>query len=363
MPRSSSSPRSRSGVGARGRYVRRAVVDADQFANRATAALQDDSVRSLIAERDHRRLVLARQERPARRPAADQAVVAGVVGGRAFTAVFRAAVRDVHRACSTATRRRSTLALADIGTVVAARSRPCSPTLARRVRPTGGVELVRATSAAAGGDCARTADAVRLLALAAAARRCPALAPARSSLSRPTAAAAVVELGVGLAGAGVADRRRAGASRARSCSAASRRPERRRRRRRSGTRSSATCAPPAGSSPAAAPSSPPRRRPSSGRSTSARRCAARRARSRRAAPARAAVVRGVALRRRRAARRCSTATPSCAARPPWSASTSIYAGVERDAAARHGRATPARERPRPGPRAPAAVIAAVVAAC
>jgi hypothetical protein len=32
-------------------YARRAAVDPDQFANRATAALSDDSVRSLIAGR------------------------------------------------------------------------------------------------------------------------------------------------------------------------------------------------------------------------------------------------------------------------------------------------------------------------
>jgi hypothetical protein len=32
-------------------YARRAAVDSDQFANRATAALRDDSVRSLIADR------------------------------------------------------------------------------------------------------------------------------------------------------------------------------------------------------------------------------------------------------------------------------------------------------------------------
>ncbi|HZB29206.1 MAG TPA: hypothetical protein VE465_03470, partial [Streptosporangiaceae bacterium] len=32
-------------------YARRAAVDSDQFANRATAALRDDSVRALVAER------------------------------------------------------------------------------------------------------------------------------------------------------------------------------------------------------------------------------------------------------------------------------------------------------------------------
>jgi hypothetical protein len=43
-------------------YVRRAGVDSDQFANRATAALRDDSVRTLVAERITDQVVL-RNER------------------------------------------------------------------------------------------------------------------------------------------------------------------------------------------------------------------------------------------------------------------------------------------------------------
>ena len=39
-------------------YVRRAAVDSDQFANRATVALRDPSVRSLVAEQVTDQLVL-----------------------------------------------------------------------------------------------------------------------------------------------------------------------------------------------------------------------------------------------------------------------------------------------------------------
>ncbi len=42
-------------------YTRRAVVDSDQFANRATAAPRDDSVRALIAERITDDVVLENQ--------------------------------------------------------------------------------------------------------------------------------------------------------------------------------------------------------------------------------------------------------------------------------------------------------------
>jgi len=45
-------------------YVQRAAVNSNQFANRATAALRDDSVRSLIATRVTDDLVLKRYGRP-----------------------------------------------------------------------------------------------------------------------------------------------------------------------------------------------------------------------------------------------------------------------------------------------------------
>jgi hypothetical protein len=78
-------------------YVRRAAVDSDQFANRATVALKDDSVRSLIAERITDQLVLEkRADLTTARPLI-QSVVSSAVGGRAFTGAFRAGVRDLHR--------------------------------------------------------------------------------------------------------------------------------------------------------------------------------------------------------------------------------------------------------------------------
>ena len=79
-------------------YTRRAAVDSDQFANRATAALRDDSVRSLVAERITDDVVLKNEsDLIAARPIIES-VAAAVVGSRAFTSLFRSAVRDVHRA-------------------------------------------------------------------------------------------------------------------------------------------------------------------------------------------------------------------------------------------------------------------------
>src|SRR3954465_5094676 len=79
-------------------YVRHAAVDSSQFANRATVALHDDSVRSLIAQRVTDDVVLAKQsDLLAARPIIESAV-SGVVGSRAFANLFRRGVRDVHRA-------------------------------------------------------------------------------------------------------------------------------------------------------------------------------------------------------------------------------------------------------------------------
>ena len=62
-------------------YARRTAVDSDQFANRATAALRDDSVRTLVAERVTDEVVLPTQaDLLAARPLIESAV-SGVVGG------------------------------------------------------------------------------------------------------------------------------------------------------------------------------------------------------------------------------------------------------------------------------------------
>src|SRR3954453_10596969 len=101
-------------------YARRAAVASDQFANRATVALKDDSVRSLIAEQVTDQIVLARaSDLLAARPLIESVVSSGG-GSRAFTGAFRSGVRDVHRAVFARDESTVTLALADVRTMVAA---------------------------------------------------------------------------------------------------------------------------------------------------------------------------------------------------------------------------------------------------
>src|SRR3954454_19528373 len=123
-------------------YVRLAALDADQFANRATAALRNDDVRTLIAQKVTDDVVLRRQaDLLAARPLIESAA-AGVVGGRAFTALFRSAVRDMHRAVFERDRDTVTLTVADVATVLAAALAHVRPSLARRVAGAGRAPLV-----------------------------------------------------------------------------------------------------------------------------------------------------------------------------------------------------------------------------
>jgi hypothetical protein len=182
-------------------YVRRAAVDSDQFANRATAALSDDSVRSLVADQVTDQLVLKhKSDLIAARPII-QSVVSSVVGGRAFTGAFRAGVRDVHRAVFDRDQHTLTLAVADVGTIAAAGLEAVQPTLARRLDATRRVELVRRDIGSVMADAAGAADTIRVLAplllLVAV------LAAAGALLLSADRRRTVVRLGIGVAVAGV----------------------------------------------------------------------------------------------------------------------------------------------------------------
>ena len=237
-------------------YARHAAVNSNQFANRATVALRDDSVRTLIAERVTDEVVLKNEaDLLAARPIIESAV-SGVVGGRAFSSLFRSAVRDVHRAVFERDERTVTLTIADVGTVLAAALQRFRPSLAREVRDAGPVEVVQRRGASLGATLPRYADAVRLLSIM---LPLAALALAAGALwVSPERRRTVAELGAAAAGAGSSWWSRwAWRARRRCTRCTARRPAR--PRARCGTRSSATCAPRPGSSRRAARSSRPRR--------------------------------------------------------------------------------------------------------
>ena len=146
-------------------YARQAAVNSDQFANRATVALRNDSVRALIAQQVTDGVVLKSQaDLIAARPLIES-VAAEVVGGRAFTNLFRTAVRDVHRALFQRDRNTVTLTVTDVGTVLAAALEQVRPALARKLRSTERVELVERNIGSLSATLADIAERVRLLAL------------------------------------------------------------------------------------------------------------------------------------------------------------------------------------------------------
>jgi hypothetical protein len=182
-------------------YVRHAAVNSDQFANRATAALRDDSVNSLVAEKITDDLVLANQENLLAARPIIESVASSVVGSRAFTNLFRSAVRDVHRAVFDRDRDTVTLTIADVGTVIAAALEQVRPALAKQVEATGKVELVKSDVGSVSGDLARVADRISVLALVLLVLSL--LLVAGALAAAPDKRRTAVELGIGAAIAGV----------------------------------------------------------------------------------------------------------------------------------------------------------------
>jgi uncharacterized membrane protein HdeD (DUF308 family) len=145
-------------------YARRAFFDSDQFADRATATLQDPSVRTLIGDRVTDRVVLAnRIDLLAARPIISSAI-SGIVGGGAFRSLFHRAALDVHRAVFQRDENTITLTLADVGTVAAAAVATLRPSLAADLDRSGDVVVVKRDIGSTTGDLARTGRDVQLVA-------------------------------------------------------------------------------------------------------------------------------------------------------------------------------------------------------
>jgi hypothetical protein len=145
-------------------YVRRAAADSDQFANRATAAVRSEPVSALAAEQVTDQLILKRHSDLIGAKPLIESVVSSVVRSPAFTGAFRFGVRDVHRAVFDGDQHTVTLAVADVGSMVAAGLDVVQPTVAQGIRATGRVELLHRDISSIGADAARAADTVRLLA-------------------------------------------------------------------------------------------------------------------------------------------------------------------------------------------------------
>ena len=146
-------------------YTRRVAVDENQFADRAVIALQSPAVRTLVARRVTDDLVVHHASNLLAARPLIQTVVAGAIGGRAFGDLFRVAVRDVHRAVFDRDENTVTLTLADAGTVAASALDVVKPSLAKQLRVTKRVQLVKDNLGSVSGAAVRVTDRIRLLAL------------------------------------------------------------------------------------------------------------------------------------------------------------------------------------------------------
>jgi hypothetical protein len=183
-------------------YARRAVVDSDQFANRATVALGDDNVKSLIADKITDDVVLKNQRDLLSARPIIQSVASGIVGSRAFTNLFRSAVRDVHRALFVRDQHTFTLTIADVGTVLAAAVQQLRPSLATKLEATGRVAIVKRDVGDLSATIVRVADTIKVLALLFALLALALVAAA--IVISPRRRHTLVELGIAVAVAGVA---------------------------------------------------------------------------------------------------------------------------------------------------------------
>jgi len=182
-------------------YARIALVGSGQFADRATAALRDDSVRDLIAARITDDVVLRNEADLISARPIIQSFASTIVGSSAFTSLFRSGVRDVHRAVFARDQETVTLTVADVGTVLAAALEQLRPSVARQVAVADRVDLLNHKLGGAGARAARAAARVKalawvLLVLAVA-------LGATALLVAPDRRAAAAALGLGAAMSGV----------------------------------------------------------------------------------------------------------------------------------------------------------------
>ncbi len=146
-------------------YLQRSIGDGDRFADRATAALRDDRVRSVVAERVTDGLVRQEPDLLAARPLI-HATVEGLVGSQAFTDLVRSAARDLHRAVVDGDQDTVTLTLTDVGTVVAGGLQAVRPALAAKLEAGRRVELVDQGLAGVSADVGRALSRARAVLVA-----------------------------------------------------------------------------------------------------------------------------------------------------------------------------------------------------
>jgi hypothetical protein len=145
-------------------YVRTTVLDSDQFADRATAALARPAVRDVVARQITDQAVLrANQDLVAVRPLVETAAGA-IVSTTAFQSLFRSAVRDLHRTVFTDDRDTATVTVANVGILLSGALERLDPQIAARIPASFSARLDSGDTALDALDAADTVDLAERLA-------------------------------------------------------------------------------------------------------------------------------------------------------------------------------------------------------
>lgn len=146
-------------------YLDDQVIDRDAFQQRAVAALRQDAVRRLVADRIVTEAI--RRGEPdlvTARPLLTT-VASSVIASQPFTVVLRLAAADAHRLLFDEERDTVPVELADLAALVASAVRGVDPRLARALPARLDVRLASLTPGSVAGGVPRVADHVRALAV------------------------------------------------------------------------------------------------------------------------------------------------------------------------------------------------------
>ncbi len=122
-------------------YIDHVAVNHNQFVDRASVVLSDESVQLLIANRVTDQVIERVPELGVARPVV-HSVVVGVVGTPAFANLFRASVLEAHQALIDGSASTLTLNLANLGGVIASTLQAVDPAAASVVRESDHIVLL-----------------------------------------------------------------------------------------------------------------------------------------------------------------------------------------------------------------------------
>jgi uncharacterized membrane protein HdeD (DUF308 family) len=139
-------------------YANDALFDSNQFADRATAALDDEAVQAEVATRVTDDVVLrAQADLIGFRPLIET-VVDGVVGSSVFQSAFRAGVADLHRTVFEHDQDTVTLTVADLGQVLRGAFEALRPQIAQQIPGAADFQVTEISTPGWVADVARVAD-------------------------------------------------------------------------------------------------------------------------------------------------------------------------------------------------------------